>query len=308
MKSRGFTLIELLVVIAIIAILAAILFPVFAQAREKARQSACLSNEKQIALGVLQYVQDYDETFPSDPPCDGYTGWDWDQTWITQVQPYIKSYDVYVCPDDSHQDPTSPNDPSGLWSGPKVSYIANSAFGYDWKFGHGWILEGVFNPGFTWMYPDKDVNPPYMGSSPGRTDGSINFPSNTIMITERWADPPDISSYPYPHSYGMRGAFVPWTIMATGADGTDVYSIPGQDASHWCTNPNPASPGILPTGQDELGGHQGKVNFAFCDGHVKPEIPIDTINEHPNQANDCNSSVTGNNYFYQWSAVRTTDQ
>ena len=64
-RKRGFTLIELLVVIAIIAILAAILFPVFARAREKARQSSCLSNVKQIGLGMMMYVQDYDERFPT---------------------------------------------------------------------------------------------------------------------------------------------------------------------------------------------------------------------------------------------------
>ena len=63
-KPQGFTLIELLVVIAIIAILAAILFPVFAQAREKARQTACLSNQKQIGIGIMMYAQDYDETYP----------------------------------------------------------------------------------------------------------------------------------------------------------------------------------------------------------------------------------------------------
>ncbi|MEN6304741.1 MAG: prepilin-type N-terminal cleavage/methylation domain-containing protein, partial [Armatimonadia bacterium] len=65
MKRRGFTLIELLVVIAIIAILAAILFPVFAKAREKARQSSCLSNMKQMGLACLQYAQDYDEVLPA---------------------------------------------------------------------------------------------------------------------------------------------------------------------------------------------------------------------------------------------------
>src|SRR5438094_9941222 len=67
--KRGFTLIELLVVIAIIAILAAILFPVFAQAREAARKTTCLSNEKQIGMGVLMYIQDYDEQFPNAGAC-----------------------------------------------------------------------------------------------------------------------------------------------------------------------------------------------------------------------------------------------
>ena len=90
--KRGFTLIELLVVIAIIAILAAILFPVFARAREKARQSSCLSNVKQITLGILMYAQDYDEELPflySKPPSHGIQ-------WL--VQPYVKNYQVFNCP------------------------------------------------------------------------------------------------------------------------------------------------------------------------------------------------------------------
>src|SRR5579863_5614212 len=88
MKRTAFTLIELLVVIAIIAILAAILFPVFAQARASARKATCISNNKQVVLGVLMYVQDYDETFPycsnngdkSRPRVD----------WYDAIEPYIK--------------------------------------------------------------------------------------------------------------------------------------------------------------------------------------------------------------------------
>ncbi len=94
MKPRGFTLIELLVVIAIIAILAAILFPVFAQAREKARQTACTSNEKQLALGVLMYAQDNDETLPPTQAVDN-------TLWPVLINPYVKSDRVRLCPSDS---------------------------------------------------------------------------------------------------------------------------------------------------------------------------------------------------------------
>jgi prepilin-type N-terminal cleavage/methylation domain-containing protein/prepilin-type processing-associated H-X9-DG protein len=96
MKRRGFTLIELLVVIAIIAILAAILFPVFARAREKARQSSCLSNVKQISTGILMYVQDYDEKFPFYAQ-GNYSNDPW-VFWPHQFQPYIKNWQVYACP------------------------------------------------------------------------------------------------------------------------------------------------------------------------------------------------------------------
>ena len=91
-QSRaGFTLIELLVVIAIIAILAAILFPVFQKVRENARRASCQSNLKQIGLAIIQYNQDFDETMPTNG-CGG---------WANQVQPFIKSTGVMRCPDDS---------------------------------------------------------------------------------------------------------------------------------------------------------------------------------------------------------------
>jgi prepilin-type N-terminal cleavage/methylation domain-containing protein/prepilin-type processing-associated H-X9-DG protein len=111
---RGFTLIELLVVIAIIAILAAILFPVFAKAREKARQTSCLSNLKQLGLGMMMYAQDYDEMTPAismgsptyfptltNPPPDGlaYTaGYGWWNSWPLAIYPYVKNAQLYICP------------------------------------------------------------------------------------------------------------------------------------------------------------------------------------------------------------------
>ncbi|NSW55216.1 MAG: DUF1559 domain-containing protein [Armatimonadetes bacterium] len=108
-KRSGFTLIELLVVIAIIAILAAILFPVFARAREKARQTSCLSNLKQLGLAAQMYAQDYDETLPrlnigpgpltyTLPNGTTYSGY---MLWHTSIYPYLKNYQMLSCPSDS---------------------------------------------------------------------------------------------------------------------------------------------------------------------------------------------------------------
>ena len=120
-RHRGFTLIELLVVIAIIAILAAILFPVFARAREKARQTSCLSNVKQIGLGLLMYLQDYDESFPPSYQWVTY-GSDWPlRKWAPTVLPYIKNSQIFVCPSDQ------PGGDAGNDSVGPISYAANAA-------------------------------------------------------------------------------------------------------------------------------------------------------------------------------------
>jgi prepilin-type N-terminal cleavage/methylation domain-containing protein/prepilin-type processing-associated H-X9-DG protein len=96
---QGFTLIELLVVIAIIAILAAILFPVFSAAREKARQTTCASNQKQIALAFIQYLQDYDEATPQGI-CAVINTPVAKENWVDELYPYVKSTGVFTCPDD----------------------------------------------------------------------------------------------------------------------------------------------------------------------------------------------------------------
>src|SRR5437867_4368054 len=96
MRRRGFTLIELLVVIAIIAILAAILFPVFAQAREAARKTSCQSNEKQITLAFSMYAQDADGAFPS--VYDDVSFKPQRIIWADKIRPYIKNRDIFACP------------------------------------------------------------------------------------------------------------------------------------------------------------------------------------------------------------------
>ena len=115
-RNTGFTLIELLVVIAIIALLAAILFPVFARARENARKSSCLNNQKNLALGVLQYTQDYDELLPCSTDGNGggvgrEGGWVYYSVFGSpggsfdvsrgSIFPYVKSKQIYVCPSDT---------------------------------------------------------------------------------------------------------------------------------------------------------------------------------------------------------------
>ena len=129
-KSTGFTLIELLVVIAIIAILAAILFPVFARARENARRSSCSSNLKQIGLGMMQYLQDYDETFPV-----AISGSE-DTNWANTIQPYVKSYQILQCPSESN----GPELSYGQWG---LSDYWVNRYVCGWKYGPNYAEVGI---------------------------------------------------------------------------------------------------------------------------------------------------------------------
>ena len=164
MRRKGFTLIELLVVIAIIAILAAILFPVFAKAREKARQSSCLSNVKQLTLGLMQYVQDYDEKFPGRYavtvyPDYVYTG----QRWDNVIMPYVKNTQVKECP--SRQ------------STSEIDYGYNTVSTNGYPLGTGATLAGIDKPASIVMILDSDRAPTaYQPASYNWTDWSSYYP------------------------------------------------------------------------------------------------------------------------------------
>ena len=164
LRPGGFTLIELLVVIAIIAILAAILFPVFAQAREAARKTSCLSNTKQLDLGWLMYSQDYDEAYPLTAQLDGNpaTGNWWGSTqryWQEFIEPYIKSggtsqvwlqkVSVFICPNYLKVPPRvdevgNPGDDPNAGQYPLASYAPNfSPTTAWWALGQSWAGENA---------------------------------------------------------------------------------------------------------------------------------------------------------------------
>jgi prepilin-type N-terminal cleavage/methylation domain-containing protein len=166
-QERGFTLIELLVVIAIIAILAAILFPVFAQARDSARQSTCLHNCKQLGTALMMYAQDYDETLPSWPTDRNgvlldsrFATWGW-SLWVEVLMPYVKNQGVFVCPNGPKTGYWQGNFPNAALAGPKdnpmaVNYAINE-----------YIQDG--NRGFSML---------------ARLTGARNGPADVTVIAE----------------------------------------------------------------------------------------------------------------------------
>jgi prepilin-type N-terminal cleavage/methylation domain-containing protein/prepilin-type processing-associated H-X9-DG protein len=151
-KRSGFTLIELLVVIAIIAILAAILFPVFARARENARRSSCMSNLKQIGLGLMQYTQDYDEKLPVAGTTPTYGGEERNDdgsiqraSWRQKIYPYVKSTQLFSCPSNPNNSKVADNGGPG---GPEMprSYVMNSNLYLNRQAPSGMPLANILEP------------------------------------------------------------------------------------------------------------------------------------------------------------------
>jgi len=181
---KGFTLIELLVVIAIIAILAAILFPVFAQARESARMTMCLSNMRQLGLALRMYSQDSDEVFPNI-----YQGWGvpghpgsndgW--MWKNAIAPYLKNKGIFICPSNPVAAPdkggSATGDPtdSANWNDNAKGYWMES----DKKMSQGYAM----NAGATPWVPVDDPNDGWASRKPLK-EATINKPANLIALGE----------------------------------------------------------------------------------------------------------------------------
>ena len=186
-RRKGFTLIELLVVIAIIAILAAILFPVFARARENARRASCQSNLKQIGLGILQYKQDYDERYPAATVNIG---------WAYTTQPYMKSTQILQCPSESTPGNSDPN------AEPSSGTYGNTSY-----------TDYAYNPGLGYVANLGDV---------GRSDAGVPNPVVTIMVCD--SVPYNASdNTPYGTGYNCNGII---GLNGTGDCGTQALNIP----------------------------------------------------------------------------------
>jgi len=268
-RPRGFTLIELLVVIAIIAILAAILFPVFAQAREKARQTSCASNEKQLCLAALQYVQDNDERWPLSNTCTpngactaagyvttptsvfGHTAVR-DAYWSNAIQPYLKSTAVMLCPSTTES------------TYPAVTPTSEAA-------AQGNIYSLIYN-GYLHSWPEAGTS----------------SPSNVIAFSEGLgkAHMPRYETS-FPLLISDRGAEPMFKAIGDGCAQPYGYGV-SYDHSWWV--------------------HGRGSNYAYMDGHVKfitnPSIRspwATTLSDgKPDQLWDDNTADAAGCYWYYW--------
>ncbi len=250
--GRGFTLIELLVVIAIIAILAAILFPVFAQAKEAAKQTTCLSNEKQIGLATMMYATDCDDHYMAwaalNQPVNG--GNTWFMPPEMQTKPYIKNDQIWTCPDD----PKKRVSPNGVpwWDGSYRQRLITRSYSYvgpiyDMQFGssgddpntglYSWIAYGSWD-------------------TTGRTVTDLSEPADTIVWVEQYS-PAVADQY-------VGG------IWGSGFIDCDTGKLAGRN--YPAQSPSDIGPGICGSSASYTGkptaGHRDKGNYVFADGHA----------------------------------------
>lgn len=240
---RGFTLIELLVVIAIIAILAAILFPVFAQAREKARSASCVSNLKQMSTAVLMYAQDFDEIYPIGVQDD------WNMSWPVKVQPYVKNIGVFRCPSDGTN--TQPDWTVG-WGGVPISYACNGDITWNGSSNAVVGVMGMAQAG--WLSPVVT------------SMASVIRPADTVLITEKHNM--DVLKV---GGWGNLSSFAPGCIIIGNNDWDTL-------AANQLPDGRLSATAAWPRGRDGSvsARHNGMANFAFTDGHVKAMFPYQT--------------------------------
>jgi len=256
-KKSGFTLVELLVVIAIIAILAAILFPVFAQAKAAAKKVSSLSNIKQLALGNILYAGDADDVFvyaqPAQDPNSGIWGdggsW-WGQGWVFKVQPYIKNIGIFQAPGDTGKS-------GGGWERDKLSDAINAYIDEFWngKF-------GAVKIGGDWI-----------SWTPSPTPSAIGRPAETILLGERLDSDYKAKGNQFNVGPAKDGHVIQGQTSFSGVTWMDTWLGPSNtpDGARAITD-------NWPNGQEGTvsGTWAGQANFSFVDGHAKSMKAIQT--------------------------------
>ena len=297
--KRAFTLIELLVVIAIIAILAAILFPVFAQAKKQAKGAADLSNVKQEGLALLMYSNDVDDVYPFGLS----SGW-YPDGWVTICQPYVKNLQIYRSPLE-----TSTATPWGTWTGTAVSYASNSymiPLGADVKNSAtlaSWCAPAAFNATepvscilrgiMSWTAQvsgqQNSGNSGGMMNTAALTTTEVTLPANTIALAVRF------NGDALAQNPGSPGNVTQFQCGGT------LHSLPATNGSWLGNNEDWCGGGEIPNGKravDLLSSHgrygavsqirdNGKSNFVLCDGHAKL-LDIGATNPDPDTRWDLN--------------------